>query len=70
MENIQSRVNNLHQELVKSLCSIKEIPDDFLPHTVFVEEEGSDATGPGVPVYNKYELIRFLRTGNAYFEIR
>lgn len=60
MKNIQSKVNDIHQKLVKALSEIKEIPEDFLPHMVFVEEEKD-----GMPVYNRYSLTEILPCGNC-----
>jgi|GEM_PF-1973557 hypothetical protein len=53
-------INYLHQQLgwvtqniIDAICSIKEMPEGLLPHTVFVEEEN----GKGEPCYTKYQMI-------------
>lgn len=60
MSNIQSKVNELHQTLVKQLSNIREFPEDFLPHTVFVEEEVD-----GAPAYIKYNLTEIRPEGSC-----
>lgn len=57
----QEQQKNLSQNIVDSLCRITERPDGWLPHIVFVEEEGWD----GYPCYNRYRLIDFQANGNC-----
>ncbi|MBF0648740.1 hypothetical protein IR083_07900 [Dysgonomonas sp. GY75] len=52
--NIQSKVNDLHQILVKRLSCIRKFPEEFFPHTVYVEEE---VEVDGAPAYQYYRLI-------------
>lgn len=58
--NIQSKVNELHKNLVSRLCSIKEFPEGFFPHMVFVEEE--DAGGV---IYRQYLLTEIFENGDC-----
>lgn len=44
-----------------SLCHISERPDGWLPHIVFVEEEGED----GYPCYVRYNLIDYHADGTC-----
>ena len=45
--------------LVSALCGIRENPDGWLPHTVFVEEEGDS------PVYTMYSLETIRKDGSC-----
>lgn len=63
MESIQSQINSLHQALVKQLCEIREFPEDFLPHTVFVEEEDI-----GGVIYRQYKLTQIQEDGKCTLE--
>ncbi|NDV80315.1 hypothetical protein [Dysgonomonas sp. 511] len=56
----QPKINYLHQQLcwvtqniIDAICCIKEIPEDLLPHIVFVEE----VNGKGEPCYTKYQMV-------------
>lgn len=53
--------NALVAEVVASLCSIKDRPKDWLPHTVFVEEVSEQ----GAPVYNEYKLHEINADGTC-----
>lgn len=63
--NYQKRVNELQQQLINQLCTITDRPDGWLPHLVFVEEEGDDENGFGMPVYNAYRLVDFNADGSC-----
>lgn len=65
--NYQKRVNELQQQLINRLCTITDRPDGWLPHLVFVEEEGDDENGFGIPVYNAYRLVDFKSDGRCTF---
>ena len=58
---IQEKQKALEQEVIANLCAIPKMPENMLPHTVYVEEEGEDGYGHGIPVYTMYRLeeIRF-----------
>ena len=45
--------------LVSALCGIRENPDGWLPHTVYVEEEGDS------PVYTMYSLEAIRKDGSC-----
>lgn len=51
--------------MIADLCAIKERPEGWLPHTVYVEEEGEDRDGFGEPVYNQYKLMEILPEGEC-----
>lgn len=55
----QEQVKSLIDKIISSLCRITERPDGWLPHIVYVEEEGD------YPVYNRYELIDYAPDGNC-----
>ena len=39
---IQEKQKALEQEVIANLCAIPKMPENMLPHTVYVEEEGED----------------------------
>lgn len=41
------------------------MPEDLLPHTVYVEEEGEDADRYGIPVYTMYKLEEIRPDGSC-----
>ena len=48
---IQEKQKALEQEVIANLCAIPKMPENMLPHTVYVEEEGEDGRAelrPGV----------------------
>ena len=53
---IQEKQKALEQEVIANLCAIPKMPENMLPHTVYVEEEGEDGYGHGIPVYTMYRL--------------
>ena len=56
-----TRFNQLQNDIIAKLMAITDRPDGWLPHLVFVEEEGED----GAPVYNKYRLVDFKTDGSC-----
>lgn len=63
--NYQKQVNELQQQLITRLSAITDRPEGWLPHLVYVEEEGDDENGFGMPVYNAYRLINFNLNGDC-----
>lgn len=63
--NYQKRVNELQQQLITRLSAITDRPESWLPHLVYVEEEGDDGNGFGMPVYNAYRLVDFESDGRC-----
>lgn len=61
----QERQKELTDKIVASLLRIKRHPEGWLPHTVFVEEEGTNGHSEGVPVYTQYQLMGYLPDGNC-----
>lgn len=55
----QEQEKNLSQNIIDSLCRITERPDGWLPHIVFVEEEGD------YPVYTMYKLEEIRQDGSC-----
>lgn len=62
---LQEKQNILEKELIANLCSIPERPEGWLPHTVYVEEEGEDENHYGIPVYTVYRLEDFQKDGTC-----
>ena len=54
---IKEQYDELRKVLINELCKITDIPDNWLPHTVFVEDVGDCKYGHGVPVYEMYKLV-------------
>ena len=57
----QEQELKLSQNIIDSLCHISERPDGWLPHIVFVEEEGED----GYPCYVRYNLCDYRADGTC-----
>lgn len=57
----QEQINRLSERLVACLCRNTERPSGWLPHIVFVEEEGAD----GHPCYVRYELEDYHSDGSC-----
>lgn len=62
---ISEKINDLHNELVARISAITDRPEGWLPHLVFVEEEGEDRIRAGTPVYNEYRLMDFKADGTC-----
>lgn len=60
-----TRLNQLQIDIIANLTVITDRPDGWLPHTVFVEEEGEDRNGAGTPVYKEYQLVDFNPDGSC-----
>ncbi len=63
--NYQQKLENLRNEIVAEFHKITDRPEEWLPHTVFIEDEGEDNQGRGVPVYTQYKLIDYLPDGEC-----
>lgn len=63
----QGQIKALTEKLVANLCRITEYPDDWLPHTVYVEEIGEDEELGEVPVYTRYTLEDYKEDGRCTF---
>lgn len=55
----QEQAKSLTDKIIDNLCRITERPEGWLPHIVYVEEEGD------YPVYNRYELIDYAPDGSC-----
>ncbi len=53
---LQKKQEELEREIIANLCAIPKMPEELLPHTVYVEEEGEDAEHHGIPVCTAYKL--------------
>lgn len=62
---LQEKQKEQEQEVITNLCSIPRMPEDLLPHTVYVEEEGEDEEHYGMPVYTAYELENIRKDGSC-----
>lgn len=63
----QEQVKNLTDKLVSGLCRTDERPEDWLPHTVYVEEVGEDEKLGDIPVYTRYTLEDYKPDGSCTF---
>lgn len=59
LQTPQEQLKSLTDNLIASFCHITKRPDEWLPHIVYVEEEGD------YPVYNRYELIDYKTDGSC-----
>lgn len=66
--SLQKRLNELHKEIITSLCGIKKFPEGLLPHTVYVEEEGENSLDIGNSVYTVYSLVKIFPDGSCILE--
>lgn len=55
----QEQAKSLTDKIIANLCRTTKRPDGWLPHIVYVEEEGE------YPVYNRYELIDYTPDGSC-----
>ena len=62
---LQEKQKELEQEIIANLRAIPKMPEDLLPHTVYVEEEGEDAEHHGIPVYTVYKLEEIRPDGSC-----
>lgn len=58
---VQEQIERLAEKLIDNLCRIDERPDGWLPHVVFIEEEGDD----GCPCYVRYVLKDYRPDGSC-----
>lgn len=56
-----TRFYQLQNDIIANLSVITDRPDSWLPHKVFVEEEGDD----GAPIYKEYQLVDFKPDGSC-----
>lgn len=63
--NIQKKQRAAQEEIIANLCAIGKHPEEWLPHTVYVEEEGEDEQHFGIPVYTRYRLEEIRRDGTC-----
>lgn len=62
---LQEKQQALEKVVIANLCSIPKRPEEWLPHTVYVEEEGEDEDHNGIPVYTVYKLEDFQKDGSC-----
>ncbi len=55
----QEQAKSLTDKIIANLCRTTKRPEEWLPHIVYVEEEGD------YPVYNRYELIDYAPDGSC-----
>lgn len=56
----QEQLNQISERIIRALSRIEEKPEDWLPHVVYVEEEGDD-----YPVYTLYRLEEIRKDGSC-----
>ena len=66
--NYNDNLNDLTRQVIASLVQIEDVPAEWLPHTVYVEELGEDENGYGVPVYNPYKLSQIYPSGDCVLQ--
>jgi hypothetical protein len=64
----QTKLDNLHREIVFALCSIREFPEGLLPFCVHVEEETEESLECGHSEYNRYNLTEVYPDGRCLLE--
>jgi hypothetical protein len=64
----QTKLESLHQEIVSSLCSIREYPEGWLPHNVHVEEATDESLESGNTGYYLYSLEKIFPDGTCLLE--
>lgn len=57
--NLYAQLQDLHRKFIDELRSLPLRPNDWLPHTVYVEEEGDN------PVYTRYRLEDIKEDGSC-----
>lgn len=63
--SIKHRLETIQNEVIQELTSTVKFPDGLLPHTVFVEDEGEDSEGRGIPEFNEYKLASINPDGSC-----
>lgn len=63
--NYHTKLQELRNEIIAELSKITDRPEGWLPHTVYIEEEGEDNQGRGGSIYREYKLIDYLPNGEC-----
>lgn len=66
--DFQTKLESLHSEIVSALCCIREMPENLLPFSIFVEEETDESLASGHSVYNQYSLTEIFADGTCILE--
>lgn len=61
----KTQLEKITERLIADLCRSDERPDDWLPHTVYVEEVGEDESLGEIPVYTRYTLDDYEKGGSC-----
>lgn len=61
----KTQLEKISERLIADLCRSDERPDDWLPHTVYVEEIGEDEKLGEIPVYTRYTLEDYKQDGSC-----
>ena len=61
----KTQIEKISEKFIADLCRTDERPNDWLPHTVYVEEIGEDEKLGDIPVYNRYTLEDFKQDGSC-----
>ncbi len=59
-KSLNECLNQISERIIRALSRIKERPEGWLPHVVYVEEEGDD-----YPVYTLYRLEEIRKGGSC-----
>lgn len=63
--NYQIKHQELRQEIIGKFLAIKNRPEGWLPHVVYVQDENCDLAAPNTPLYNQYKLIDYTDSGEC-----
>ncbi|MFR9542460.1 MAG: hypothetical protein SNH27_10445, partial [Rikenellaceae bacterium] len=63
--NYQIKHQELRQEIISKLLSIKDRPEGWLPHVVYVQDEDCDSADPEAKLYTLYKLLDFQDSGEC-----
>ncbi len=63
--NYQIKYQELRQEIIGKLLAIKDRPEGWLPHVVYVQDENCDSSDPNTQLYNQYRLLDYQESGEC-----
>ncbi|MFR9546478.1 MAG: hypothetical protein SNJ29_13010 [Rikenellaceae bacterium] len=63
--NFQIKHQELRQEIIGKLLTIKDRPEGWLPHVVYVQDEDCDSAATNAKLYTQYSLLDFQESGEC-----
>ncbi len=63
--NYKIKHQELRQEIIDKLLTIKDRPEGWLPHVVYVQDEDCDSADPDAKLYIQYQLYDFQDNGEC-----